>query len=282
MSDALLGDFEVLFSQLRDEPAIRALVLRGSDRVFCAGADLGGRTLRGSTADAHAATVELSLRGACLQRAQHLSQAGDRCDRGAAMGGGMGLAACADIVLAGPGASFALSEARLGLVAAQIAPFVVARLGLATTRRLALTGSRFNAEQATSLGLVDELLPDRAELDARLDAILGEIQSCAPAALAATKTLLNGLPGLDILAFSHTAADVFADAVLGEGAEGIAAFKEKGRRHGPTHKAVLEDPDRQSRRNRVPRDPERQSEGLCDCRDLQRCRRWRAACAGSR
>jgi len=137
------------------------------------------------------------------------------------------LAACADIVLAGPGASFALSEARLGLVAAQIAPFVVARLGLATTRRLALTGSRFNAEQATNLGLVDELLPDRAELDARLDAILGEIQSCAPAALAATKALLNGLPGLDIVAFSHTAADVFADAVLGEGAEGIAAFKEK-------------------------------------------------------
>ena len=62
---------------------------------------------------------------------------------------------------------------------------------------------------------------------ARLDAILGEIQSCAPAALAATKALLNGLPGLDIVAFSHTAADVFADAVLGEGAEGIAAFKEK-------------------------------------------------------
>lgn len=228
MSDALLGDFEVLFSQLRDEPAIRALVLRGSDRVFCAGADLGGRTLRGSTADAHAATVELSLRGARVYNAlSTFPKPVIAVIEGAAMGGGMGLAACADIVLAGPGASFALSEARLGLVAAQIAPFVVARLGLATTRRLALTGSRFNAEQATSLGLVDELLPDRAELDARLDAILGEIQSCAPAALAATKALLNGLPGLDIVAFSHTAADVFADAVLGEGAEGIAAFKEK-------------------------------------------------------
>ena len=218
MSDALLGDFEVLFSQLRDEPAIRALVLRGSDRVFCAGADLGGRTLRGSTADAHAATVELSLRGARVYNA--LSTFPKPVIA-------VIEAACADIVLAGPGASFALSEARLGLVAAQIAPFVVARLGLATTRRLALTGSRFNAEQATNLGLVDELLPDRAELDARLDAILGEIQSCAPAALAATKALLNGLPGLDIVAFSHTAADVFADAVLGEGAEGIAAFKEK-------------------------------------------------------
>ena len=143
------------------------------------------------------------------------------------MGGGMGLAACADIVLAGPGASFALSEARLGLVAAQIAPFVVARLGPAITRRLALTGSRFDAAQAASFGFIDELLADRAAIDARLDAILAEIQACAPGALAATKALLNGLPEFDVAAFSRTAAEVFADAVLGEGAEGIAAFKEK-------------------------------------------------------
>lgn len=228
MSDALLGDFEVLLSRLRDDPAIRALVLQGSDQVFCAGADLGGNTLGGSAGDARAATVELSMRGARVYHAlSSVPKPVIALIEGAAMGGGMGLASCADIVLAVPGASFALSEARLGLVAAQIAPFVVARLGLATTRRLALTGSRFDAAQAASFGLVDELMADRAELDARLTAILAEIQACAPAALAATKALINGLPGLDIDAFTTVAADVFADAVLGEGAEGIAAFKEK-------------------------------------------------------
>lgn len=249
--DALLGDFEVLFSQLRDEPAIRALVLRGSDRVF-APAPILAEERFADRPQTRMPLIELSLRGARVYNAlSTFPKPVIAVIEGAAMGGGMGLATCADIVLAGPTPVLPCQRQGQGLVAAQIAPFVVARLGLATTRRLALTGSRFNAEQATNLGLVDELLPDRAELDARLDAILGEIQSCAPAALAATKALLNGLPGLDIVAFSHTAADVFADAVLGEGAEEIAAFKEKGRRHGPTHKAVLEDPDRQSRRSRA-------------------------------
>ncbi len=228
MTDALLTDFETLFAHYRDDPAFRALVLRGSDRIFCAGADLGGKTLAGSGGDPRAATIALSIRGARIYSALNtFPKPVIAVIEGAAMGGGMGLATCADIVLAGPGANFALSEARLGLVAAQIAPFVVARLGPATTRRLALTGSRIDAGQATALGLVDELFTDRAALDARLDAILAEIQACAPDALAATKALLNDLPGLDITDFSRAAADVFADAVAGEGAEGIAAFKQK-------------------------------------------------------
>lgn len=228
MSDRLLADFELLLSRFRDDPAIRALVLRGSERVFCAGADLGEGTLAATDGQAHAATVELSLRGARIYSGiNSFPKPVIALIEGAAMGGGMGLAACADVVLAGPNAVFALSEVRLGLVAAQIAPFVVARLGPATTRRLALTGSRFNAAQAACLGFVDELLADRHELDARLDVILADIQACAPGALAATKALINDLPGFDISAFSHSAAEVFAHAVDGEGAEGIAAFKEK-------------------------------------------------------
>lgn len=228
MSDALLADFELLFAHYSDDPAIRALVLRGNGRVFCAGADLSGKTLNATSDDRHAATVELSIRGAHVYGALNaFPKPVIAVVEGAAMGGGMGLAACADIVLATPGALFALSEARLGLVAAQIAPFVVARLGLATTRRLALTGSRFDAAQAESMGLVDELFVERAALDARLEGILADIQACAPRALTATKVLLNSLQGLDLTTFSHAAADVFADAVLGEGREGIAAFKEK-------------------------------------------------------
>jgi isohexenylglutaconyl-CoA hydratase len=228
ISDPLLADFETLFAHCRSDASVRAIVLRGNERIFCAGADLSGKTLGGSTADPHAEMVELSIRGAKVYGGlDAFPKPVIAVVEGAAMGGGMGLTACADIVLAGPGAFFALSEARLGLVAAQIAPFVVARLGPAQTRRLALTGSKFNAAQAVSLGFVDELFADRAALDERLDSILAEIQACGPAALAATKTLLSGLQNFDITAFSHVAAEVFADAVLGEGAEGVAAFKEK-------------------------------------------------------
>lgn len=228
ISDPLLADFDLLFSHYRADPAVRALVLQGNGRIFCAGADLSGKTLGASSDDPHAEMVELSIRGARVFGGLHaFPKPVIAVVEGAAMGGGMGLAACADIVLASPGASFALSEARLGLVAAQIAPFVVARLGPATTRRLALTGSRFDAAQAARLGFVDELLADRSAIDARLDVILTEIRACAPGALAATKTLLNGLAGFDAAAFSQVAAEVFAEAVLGEGAEGIAAFKEK-------------------------------------------------------
>lgn len=228
MSDALLADLEWVFANHASDPAIRALVLRGNERVFCAGADLGGKTLGGAVPDARAATIELSIRGARIYAGLNaFPKPVIAIVEGAAMGGGMGLASCADIVLAGPSAFFALSEVRLGLVAAQIAPFVVARLGVAATRRLALTGSRFDAAEAVRLGFVDEMLPDRSALDARMDEILSEIQACAPNALAATKALLNGMSGPDLKSFSRIAADVFADAVTGEGAEGIAAFKEK-------------------------------------------------------
>ena len=228
MSDALLGDFERSFSHYAYDHSVRALVLRGNDRIFCAGADLGGKTLAGADADPRAATVDLSIRGARVYAALNaFPKPVIAVVEGAAMGGGMGLAACADIVLAGPGGQFALSEARLGLVAAQIAPFVVARIGVAATRRLALTGSRFDAGQARAIGLVDELFEDGRSLEERLDRILEDIRACAPGALTATKALLNRLSGLDLVAFSDAAAEVFADAARGEGAEGIAAFRQK-------------------------------------------------------
>ncbi len=228
ISDPLLADFETLFEHCRDDPSVRAIVLRGNKRIFCAGADLSGKTLGGKSGDPYAEMVELSIRGAQVYGGLNaFPKPVIVVVEGAAMGGGMGLTACADIVLAGPNAFFALSEARLGLVAAQIAPFVVSRIGPAITRRLALTGSRFKAEEALHIGMVDELLPDSAAIDARLDSILADIEACGPRALAATKKMLLDLPNFDITAFTHSAAAVFADAALGEGEEGIAAFKEK-------------------------------------------------------
>lgn len=228
MSDALLADFEAVFAAYDQDASVRALVVQGNERVFCAGADLGGEMREGETGDLRQKTMALSERGGRLYSALNaFPKPVIAIVEGAAMGGGFGLTACADIVLAGPGARFALSEARLGLVPAQIAPFVVARVGIAATRRLALTGRRIEATEALGLGLVDELLADRGAIDERLDLILDEIRQCAPGALAATKSLLNELAGFDAAGFATHAAAVFTDAFLSEGTEGIAAFKQK-------------------------------------------------------
>lgn len=228
MSEALLADFDMLFHRYESDTDVRVLVLRGNDRVFCAGANLRSGTLVETQSDPRKTAIALSERGARIFGGVNaFPKPVIAVVEGAAMGGGLGLTACADIVLATPGARFALSEARLGLVAAQIAPFVVGRIGLSVTRRLALTGQSVVAADALRFGLVDELLPDREALELRLDAILSEIQLCAPGALKATKLLLQTLAGFDSENFKKRAASVFADAVLGEGAEGIAAFKEK-------------------------------------------------------
>src|SRR5262249_37324365 len=116
---------------------------------------------------------------------------------GAVMGGGLGLACVADIVLAGASTQLRLPETTLGLVPAQIAPFLVERIGAAQARRLAVTGARLSAAEALAIGLVHEVHEDaRAEaeapsaLDAALARTLDAVRACAPGAVAATKALI--------------------------------------------------------------------------------------------
>ena len=110
---------------------------------------------------------------------------------GAAVGGGMGLAAAADIVVATQRARFALSETSLGIPPAQIAPHLVARLGERLARRLALTGARLDGREAAALGLADFTCDSDAERDARIEALLASIERCAPGANAEAKRLFR-------------------------------------------------------------------------------------------
>ena len=146
---------------------------------------------------------------------------------GAAMGGGFGLACAADVVLARTDAKFALSETTLGLVPAQIAPFVVARIGQASARRLALTGERIDGAEAQRIGLVDFVAADTTALEARLLAILQGIARCAPGANAATKALLQECAEVELGTILDRAAQAFARQMRSEGAEGVAAFRDK-------------------------------------------------------
>jgi isohexenylglutaconyl-CoA hydratase len=143
------------------------------------------------------------------------------------MGGGFGLACVADVAIAGETALFRLPETSIGVVPAQIAPFLVERLGYSEAKRLAVTGGRIDARTALALRLVHEVHESSA-VDAALARVLHELLQCAPGAVAATKALIAKARFTPPAALVQEAAGVFAHAATGaEGIEGAMAFVQK-------------------------------------------------------
>lgn len=225
------------------DAAVRALVLRGAQGFFCAGGNVGSfkerldasatgagaNGARAAAADGGADPVAARNRefGSFMQRLAALPVPVLAAVEGAAMGGGMGLACAADIVLATRDARFALSETSLGIIPAQIAPFVVERLGTRIARRLGLSGERIGGELALQLGVVDQLADDGARLDELIALWLSRICACAPGANRRLKPLLRRCGNDDDDSLLDEAARGFAACMRDEGAEGIAAFREK-------------------------------------------------------
>lgn len=227
---AMVRELRQALAWAESRPDARAVVLRGNGGHFCAGGDLKDMAL---------ARMELAQKGAAALETLSASF-GDLCVafdetplatvvvlQGTVMGGGLGLACVADIALAGRSVSFRLPETSLGVVPAQIAPFLVQRLGYSHARRLAVSGGRIDGEQALRLGLVHELHEDTA-LDAALQAQLIQVRQCAPRAVGATKALMARARHESARSLVSDAARVFAHAALGEeGLEGMAAFADK-------------------------------------------------------
>lgn len=207
---------------------IRGVTFRGRGGIFCAGGDLKAfrSILQGDAR--HEDVVQLSLQAADLFDAvSGLPQFTVMAVEGAAMAGGFGLACCGDYVLADEAARFALTEARIGLTPAQIAPFVVQRLGLRTARRLMLTGETLGGDAAREAGLVDRLVPP-GEMDSAMADLRARMKAVAPQALAAIKRQVAALPTQTRAEQRQAAADSFAAAMLSDEArEGISAFLEK-------------------------------------------------------
>ena len=166
--------------------------------------------------------------GALLEETQHAPQVVITVLQGAVLGGGFGLACVSDIALAEHQAQFGLPETSLGLLPAQIAPFVVQRIGLTQARRLALTAARFDGIQARRMGLVHFVEHDPHALAERLDEVLAHVLCCAPGANAATKKLLLASAAQPSAELLDQAAKWFSEAVTGtEGVEGTMAFVQK-------------------------------------------------------
>jgi isohexenylglutaconyl-CoA hydratase len=236
LSPEMVAELAHVFIQAAQGNDVRALVLRGSAGFFCAGGNVGNFQSRLQSTDHSEGDPVVNRNrafGHLLQTLTDLPMPVLAVVEGAAMGGGMGLACCADIVLATEDARFALSETGLGLIPAQIAPFVQARVGRRVALRLGLSGERVNGTLAQSLGLVDALAADSAALDALQAQWLTRILACGPQANRSLKALLSREvsgdatldPGLG--AWLDDAAQRFAQCMRSEGAEGIAAFRER-------------------------------------------------------
>jgi methylglutaconyl-CoA hydratase len=205
---------------------VRVIVLGGHGPVFSAGADLEWmRTVAGFTPEEN------------RQDARALASLFETIDaspkpvvarvQGAALGGGCGLVAAADVAVAAAEAWFGFTEVRLGLVPAVISPFVVRKIGPSAARELFLTGERFGAERALAIGLVHRVVPS-SELDSAVDGRVRELLQAAPGALAAAKALVRDVIGrAPAEVRDSTTALIAQRRATAEGQEGLRAFLEK-------------------------------------------------------
>lgn len=225
LNPALIGEITSCFEEAARDDEVRVVVLSGEGRSFCAGADVG--YMRQTARFSHEENVEDARRLAAMYRAI------DRCPKpvvgrvfGAVVGGGCGLVASCDLVVAAEDAWFAFTEVRLGISPATIAPFVVRKIGISHARELFLSGSRFDAGRAREIGLVHEVSSAEA-LDEATERAVSRLLKGGPRALAATKELLRELEEHPEEATERMAGWIARLRGGEEGQEGLGAFLEK-------------------------------------------------------
>lgn len=225
-NEPLIAALREFAGSVPTDGSVRVVVLQGAGSVFCAGADLQwmgrmvGYSREENIADARlAAAMFLALDSMPVPVIARV--------QGAALGGGAGLAAVADVVVAAEDAAFGFTEVTLGILPAMISPFVVRKIGLSAARELCLSGARFSAARAKDIGLVhDVVAPDR--LDLTVERHVQLFLKAAPTAVAATKALLAEVAGrapADVQ--TRTVEAIAAQRVSPEGQEGMRAFLER-------------------------------------------------------
>ena len=226
-NEAVIAELGEAFTTLGADTTLRAIVLGGHGKAFCAGADLAWMrqmadyTWEQNRADAQALADMLWTLYRCpvpIVGRIH----------GDCYAGGVGLAAVCDILVASDAATFCLSEARLGLLPATISPYVIRALGEQAARRYFVSAERFSAAQAQAIGFVHELTPVEG-LDAKVAEIVAALVANGPMAVRACKALVQDIAGAPITAElrSDTARRIADVRASDEGKEGVASFLQK-------------------------------------------------------
>jgi methylglutaconyl-CoA hydratase len=227
-NDELIAELTAWASAAHSDRDVQVVVLAGEGKTFCAGADIAwmARTVEYSEEDnMRDASAASAMFGALNTLPIPLIGR----VHGAAVGGGAGLAAVCDIVVAEDRAVFGFTEVKLGILPAVISPFVLAKIGRSAARELFLTGARFSAGRARELGLVHAVVPE-ADLDVTVDVYVRELLGSGRDAMAAAKALIAAVWDQPYeAAVPMTAAALAARRVSAEGQEGLRAFLEKRR-----------------------------------------------------
>ena len=226
LTPTMIGALTAVFQTISSRDAVRVVVLTGNGRSFCAGADFAFMR-----ADADYTFVENVRDGEAIFDLMLMIE---QCPKpvvarvnGAAIGGGVGLISCCDIVLAVDRAKFGFSEARLGIVPAVISPFVLARIGAVNARELFLTGERFGAQQAQRIGLVNHVVAE-VDLDTAVAERVAQLLQAAPGAQSAAKDLIRHVTHKPKEAMRDYTAELIARLrAAEEGREGMSAFLQK-------------------------------------------------------
>jgi len=230
LSKELTTELKEVLNAVRDKKNIRGITLRGKGGVFCAGGDLKGfkNNYQGGSQTVEDIAAASRQGGQMFDLINELPQVVLILVEGAAIAGGLGMVCCADAVAVTKDARFAMTETAIGIPPAQIAPFVAQRLGLRIARRLMVTASRFNGEEAHRLGLADYVVDDAAGLDQIEADMKKQVRRCAPGANAVTKAIVLATRHLNREQQLDFAAKGFAECMLSdEGREGVASFIEK-------------------------------------------------------
>lgn len=222
--ETLIAELTAAFREADADPAVRAVLLHASGPSFCAGADLewmkrvAGYGRAENLADAHALAAMLAAIATC-------SKPTLACVQGNAFGGGVGLIACCDIAIGSSEATFALSEVKLGIIPATIGPYVAAAIGLRQARRYFVSGERFTAAEACRIGLLHDIAPP-AELDDRVNEVLGALMLAGPQAQREAKLLLRAIANrpIDDALIADTAERIARVRATDEAREGVGAF----------------------------------------------------------
>jgi methylglutaconyl-CoA hydratase len=228
-NEVLIRELTAALRTLAGDPGVRAVVLLGTGPSFCAGADLNWMKKMATFSPAQNLADAKALAD-MLSTLNEMPKPTLARVHGAAFGGGVGLVACCDIAVAAHDATFALSEARLGLIPATISPYVIEAIGARAARRYFLTAERFPAAEAYRLGLLHDITPP-AELDARINELLGFLVTAGPRAQAEAKLLIRAVAHrpIDRTVMTDTARRIARVRATPEAKEGVAAFLGKRR-----------------------------------------------------
>ena len=230
-NEKMIDELARVFRNEGVQPSVRAVILRGNGAVFCAGGDLNWMKRSIELSYEENLTDTLTLTG-MFALMNEFPKPIIGVIHGAAIGGGVGLVAVCDIVLAEKETVFSLSEVRLGVVPACIGPFVVAKIGTSHARALFVSAERFKAQKAKEIGLVHDVFDSMAELNTHLATLTKNLLECGPTAMTVAKRLVLDLTWPERRArmpdcveyVSTTLAEL---RIAPEAQEGISAFLNK-------------------------------------------------------